>query len=110
MATARIEVYPETVLFLPDIALAFQNSGVKFDFVGFDACLMGTIETAYMLEPYADYLVGSEETEPAYGWDYTPWLNALGENTSIDTVDLGTVIVDSFLAQNTPVDGSAGWT
>ncbi len=96
------EIYPETVLFLPDIAAAFENSGIKFDFVGFDACLMGTIEIACMLEPYADYLVGSEETEPAYGWDYTPWFNALGENSSIDTVDLGEVIVDSFLLQNAP--------
>ncbi|MEL4106545.1 clostripain-related cysteine peptidase [Oscillospiraceae bacterium WX1] len=94
------ELYPDSVLFLSDMATALQNSGVKFDMIGFDACLMGTIETAYMLEPYADYLVGSEETEPADGWDYTTWLNALGQNTSIDTVSLGQIIVDSFLKQN----------
>lgn len=99
------QLYPDTVLFLPDIAGAFRNSGVKFDIVGFDACLMGSIETAYMLEPYADYLIGSEETEPAYGWDYTTWLNKLGENTSVDTVELGTVVVDSFLQQNAPTSG-----
>jgi hypothetical protein len=94
------EMYPDTVMFLTDIAAALDSSGIKFDAVGFDACLMGTIETAYMLEPYADYLIGSEETEPAYGWDYTPWLNALGDNPSIDTVELGTIIVDSFLEHN----------
>ena len=27
-----------------------------FDFVGFDACLMGTVETASMLAPYAKYM------------------------------------------------------
>jgi hypothetical protein len=98
------EIYPETVMFLTDIETAIENSGIKFDFVGFDACLMGTIEAAYMLEPYADYLIGSEETEPVYGWDYTPWLGALGENPSIDTVELGKIIVDSFLEQNATSD------
>lgn len=99
------EVYPDTVLFLSDIAAVLDTSGVKFDVIGFDACLMGTIETAYMLEPYADYLIASEETEPADGWDYTPWLNSLGANPSIDTVALGQVVVDSFLEQNAPPPG-----
>jgi hypothetical protein len=94
------ELYPDSVLFLTDIARALSSTGVKFDVVGFDACLMGTIETAYMLEPYADYLIASEETEPAYGWNYTPWLNALGYNPSIDTVEFGAVVVDSFLEHN----------
>ncbi|MCR5235609.1 MAG: hypothetical protein K6E34_00220 [Lachnospiraceae bacterium] len=35
-----------------------------FDFIGFDACLMATVETAYMLSPYADYMIASEEFEP----------------------------------------------
>lgn len=96
------ELYPDTCMYLPDIASALSGSGIKFDMIGFDACLMGTIETAYMLEPYADYMIGSEETEPAYGWDYTPWLTALGQNTSMDTVELGATIVDSFIAHNSP--------
>jgi hypothetical protein len=96
------EMYPDAYMFLPDIASALSSSGVKFDMIGFDACLMGTLETAYMLEPYADYMIGSEETEPGYGWNYTPWLSALGQNTSIDTVELGAAIVDSFISQNTP--------
>lgn len=104
------EMYPDTVMFLTDIASALQSSGIKFDIVGFDACLMGTIETAYMLEPYADYLVGSEETEPSFGWDYTPWLNALGEDPSIAPVELGKVIVDSFLQQNAPSEDDQGST
>ncbi len=101
------EIYPDTVMFLTDIKAAIEDSGIKFDFVGFDACLMGTIEAAYMLEPYADYMIGSEETEPVYGWDYTPWLNALGEDSSIDTVELGRIIVDSFLEQNATSDDNS---
>ncbi len=94
------ELYPDSTLFLQNIAAALAATNIKFDIVGFDACLMGTIETAYMLEPFADYLVASEETEPAYGWYYTPWLSALGANTGIGTVELGTAIVDSFIEQN----------
>ena len=94
------ELFPDTCLYLTSIASALSDIGKTFDIVGFDACLMGSIETAYMLEPYADYLVASEETEPSYGWDYTPWLTALGQNTSIDSVELGQSIIDSFINQN----------
>ena len=76
---------------------ALEKGGVKFDFVGFDACLMATAETTLMLGNYADYMVASEETEPGVGWYYTDWLNALGKNTSISTVELGREIVDSFV-------------
>lgn len=83
---------------LSGINMALKNAGVTFDFVGFDACLMATAETALMLEPYADYLVASEETEPGIGWYYTGWLNALSKNTSMPTVELGKLIVDDFVA------------
>lgn len=82
---------------LSGIQKALEKGGVKFDFVGFDACLMATTETALMLGSYADYLVASEETEPGVGWYYTDWLNALSSNTSISTVELGKKIVDSFV-------------
>ena len=36
--------------------------GVKFDFVGFDACLMATTENALMLTKHVDYMIASEET------------------------------------------------
>lgn len=82
---------------LSGIQSALEKGGVRFDFVGFDACLMATAETALMLSNYADYMVASEETEPGVGWFYTDWLNALGQNTSIPTVQLGQKIVDSFV-------------
>jgi hypothetical protein len=100
------DIYPDMYMRLSDINAALSSTDVKFDFVGFDACLMGSVETACMLEPYADYLLGSEEAEPAYGWDYTPWLNALGEDPSIDTVELGKIITDSFINQNKEYDDS----
>ncbi len=76
---------------------ALKDAGVTFDFVGFDACLMATAETALMLTEHADYLIASEETEPGVGWYYTDWLTALGKNPSMPTIEIGQGIVDSFV-------------
>ena len=76
---------------------ALKDAGVKFDFIGFDACLMATAETALTMAQYADYLIASEETEPGVGWYYTDWLTALGEDTSMPTIQIGQKIVDSFV-------------
>lgn len=46
------------------------NDKKKFDFIGFDACLMGSIEVGNALKDYADYLIASEESEPGQGWNY----------------------------------------
>lgn len=82
---------------LAGVDAALKRAGVKFDFIGFDACLMATAETALTLTQYADYLIASEETEPGVGWYYTDWLTALGEDSSMPTVELGKRIVDSFV-------------
>ncbi len=82
---------------LAGINTALKNAGVTFDFIGFDACLMATAETALMLTPYADYLIASEETEPGVGWYYTNWLTEFGKNTSKPTIEIGQKIVDDFV-------------
>lgn len=82
---------------LAEINQALTDGGVKFDFVGFDACLMATTETALMLTEHADYLIASEETEPGIGWYYTDWLSKLSANTSMSTVSLGKEIIDDFV-------------
>ena len=93
------ENYPDDILELCDIGDALRASGMHFDFVGFDACLMCTVETAKMLSPYADYMIASEETEPSSGWFYTEWLNALAENPAMASEDLGRLIVDDFVPE-----------
>jgi len=84
---------------LAGLNAAFKNGGVKFDFIGFDTCLMATVENALMASNYADYLIASEETEPGIGWYYTNWLTALGSNPSMDTLDIGKQICDDFVAR-----------
>ena len=81
---------------LDQLYKALKQADMKFDFIGFDACLMGTLETAVATEPFADYLIGSEETEPGVGWYYTEWLNILSKNTSMPTVEIGKKIIDDF--------------
>ena len=81
---------------LDKISKALTDGGVKFDFIGFDACLMGTLETALVCSEHADYLIASEESEPGCGWYYTNWLTTLSKNTSTDTVTLARTIIDDF--------------
>ncbi len=84
---------------LKNIDKALSDAGVTFDFIGFDACLMGTLENALTLAPHADYLIASEETEPGVGWYYTDWLTSLSSNTSTATLDVGKNIVDGFVTE-----------
>ena len=82
---------------LAGLDTALKSAGVKFDFIGFDACLMATAETALTMAQYADYLIASEETEPGVGWYYTDWLTAFGENTSLPTIQIAQHNADSFV-------------
>ena len=82
---------------LAGIDKALTAGGVKFDFVGFDACLMATTENALMLAKHADYMIASEETEPGIGWYYTNWLTKLSKNTSMPTIEIGKNIIDDFI-------------
>ena len=83
---------------------ASETSKRKFDFIGYDACLMGTVEVANVLATYADYMFGSEEMEPGSGWDYTAIGNFLSKNPDSDTEALGKVVCDSFYESNVKAD------
>ncbi len=82
---------------LEGINRALSAAGVRFDFVGFDACLMATAENALMLNNHADYMIASEETEPGIGWYYTDWLTQFSKNTSMPTTEIGKRIADDFV-------------
>lgn len=69
----------------------------RLDLIGFDACLMATIETAYAMRTVASVMVASEELEPGAGWDYEDWLTRLSASAStIDAAALGTILVKSY--------------
>ena len=87
-------------LTIDEIKKAINTFGTKLEFVGFDACLMANMETAYALKDNAKYLVASEETEPGTGWDYLKILNNLSKNTSQSGSETAKTIIDSFIASN----------
>lgn len=67
------------------------------DIIGFDTCLMATIDTAYTFSDIAKYLVASQETEPGNGWLYSGWIGALKDTPDMEPVELAKVICDSFM-------------
>lgn len=80
-------------------AKAYRSTKSKFELIGFDACLMANLETAKVVQPYANYLVASEELEPGHGWNYTPVLAEVTKNGSVSGKRLGTVIADGYRQQ-----------
>lgn len=49
----------------------------KLDIIGFDACDLANLETAYQLRRFADYLLASEMGDPIPGWPYDRILDRL---------------------------------
>ena len=92
---------------LAEIDQALRDGGVIFDWIGFDTCLMSTLETDMVCTKYADYIIASEETEPGTGWYYTNWLTSLSRNTSIDTVTLAKQICDDFTSASQQAERNA---
>ena len=88
------ELYDSDTLTMEELCAALAASPAaeeKLEWIGFDACLMGSAEVASLMVPYARYMVASEETEPGTGWNYTV-LNGL----SADGADAGKQIIDGY--------------
>ena len=68
----------------------------RLDLIGFDTCLMGQLEVANTVAPYADIMVGSEEIEDEDGWNYIPFLNTLSNHPDSTSEELATNITTSF--------------
>jgi len=78
-------------------AAGMKVSGAKFDIIGFDACLMASVEIANRLSSYGTYLVASQEIEPAWGWDYSAIMSSLNDSESQEPLMLSKTIVDSYV-------------
>jgi len=93
------EKFNDDALTLHDMKLAFEEAGLrdnKLEFLGFDACLMATVEMAVLASDFAHVLIASEDLEPGDGWDYV-FLSSLNKNPYMSGIDLGKVIVDTFM-------------
>ncbi len=81
------------------LSKTYEKMSDRFEFIGFDCCLMGSVESANILATYARYFYGSEEMEPGSGWNYTTIGSYLAENDQADGAALGKVVADSFYAE-----------
>lgn len=75
-----------------------DNAVPPVDIVGFDACLMASIDVVNALSGIANYMVASEEMEPGEGWYYQGWMDALAKNPAIEPLALGKSICDTYAA------------
>jgi hypothetical protein len=90
-----------TVLYNRDMqeSLAGVVAPQRLDVIGFDACLMAMIETAYAVRGLADYIVASEELEPGTGWNYQRWLGPLVQKPEMTAQELSAVVVNAYKEQ-----------
>lgn len=86
-------------LTIEEIKEALSNINIKIDLLGFDACLMASIEVAYTLSltGNVDVMIASEEYVPAYGWPYDKILSKLVENPNMTPEELAKVIVNEYI-------------
>lgn len=90
--------FEDSSLSLDEIGDAMKHSAMKnpFSFVSLDACLMGNIELASVLEKQAEFLIASEELEPQCGYDYT-WLGVIGEEMEQSSGHIGRRVGEAML-------------
>ncbi len=66
--------YNDEVLSLTELRNALSNSvfsrNKPLEWIGFDACLMASIEVAALVSDYANFMIASQETLPGDGWNY----------------------------------------
>ncbi len=79
-----------------EVAAAIAKAGLKFDIIGYDACLMQDIEIASSLEPYADYYLASEETEGGTGWFYTSAFGKLAQDPGMSSEEFGREMIACY--------------
>jgi hypothetical protein len=81
---------------LRSVLKQLRSEGIRIDVVGFDACLMATVETLSSVAGLADYVVASEELEPGYGWPLDSMLEILASNPSISPRELLAGLVKAY--------------
>lgn len=78
------------------VSKGLENTGKQLEWIGFDACLMGSVEVANALKGYTKYMIASQETEPGYGWNYN-FLEQLSK-PDMDGARLSKAIIDDYFS------------
>lgn len=73
-----------------------DTANPALELVGFDTCLMATVDVAAVFQNFSKYLVASEEVEPGNGWLYSGWLGELAADPTMEGDDLGIAICNTY--------------
>lgn len=79
----------------PELAMALREIG-KVEVFSTDACLMQMAEVVYEIKDYADFIVGSEETEPGDGYTYNDFLGPIAARPAMTPQEVGRLTVDAY--------------
>ena len=88
------ELYNGDTMRLDELKNALADSGVHFEAVLFDACLMANLETACAIEKHADWMIASEELVAGKGTAMYSWLQQLYFTPQMNGKRLGRWICD----------------
>ena len=87
----------------PQLGLALKEIG-KLDVFGTDACLMQMAEVVYEIKDSADYIVGSEETEPGDGYTYNTFLGPVVAKPTMTPMEVAKQTVNAYADHYDAID------
>lgn len=98
----------EQTINMPELSGALRevtnNGRDKIDLIGFSTCITGSLEVAYQISPFAEYMVASEEnmqsftSNSEYSWPFNKSLQALKNNPNMSGEEFAECIVNNFKA------------
>jgi len=106
-------VFNNDKLTLNELENAFTNASTitnkEFELIGFDSCLMASIEVGNAIQNSGKYLVSSEEVEPSWGWNYSALAKSLIDNPTQNGYSLGKTIATSYQNASNRLADSQGF-
>ena len=113
------EQFNDDKLDINEINQAFSNTtnspfneigyGKKIELIGFDSCLMASVEVANSIAQFGRYMVAPEEIEPQWGWNYSSILKSLVLAPNQNGSELGKTIANSFYKKSESLSISQGY-
>jgi hypothetical protein len=88
----------KSILYNKQVQSVLEQEFAKstLDILGFDACLMGMIETGYAFDASSKIMIASEEVIPFGGWSYKEWIGRLTGSPSATPAEVSAWIVEAF--------------
>ena len=82
---------------IADMAFIFEKVGCHLDFILFDACFGQSVEVAYELHDYVDYIIGSPTEIPGPGASYDKVVPAMFAAANVG-IEIGKAYYDPYAA------------